>query len=149
VVARKYVSLNIEYPPLPRAFLKILKMANESTEPVMHLTKVTMTTILSERKAVPWKRDIEKTKETQHFITGSSLWLAPVIRKRILSIRYYARCDWSIVLGVLNCMYGTLKWLNFPSKWKFKTFSHSKLCIALRIVTDTLICFRRALEKWT
>ena len=34
MVARKYVSLNIEYPPLPRAFLKILKMANMSpTEP--------------------------------------------------------------------------------------------------------------------
>ena len=32
------------------------------TEPAMHLTKVTMTTILSQRKAGPWKRDIEKTK---------------------------------------------------------------------------------------
>ena len=30
MVARKYVSLNIEYPPLPRAFLKILKMTHES-----------------------------------------------------------------------------------------------------------------------
>ena len=65
MVARKYVSLNIEYPPLPRAFLKILKMANMSpTEPAMHLTKVTMTTILSQRKAGPRKRDIEKTKGT-------------------------------------------------------------------------------------
>ena len=84
MVARKYVSLNIEYPPLPRAFLKILKMANMSpTEPAMHLTKVTMTTILSQRKAGPRKRDIEKTKGTDSilqptFITGSSLWLAPV-----------------------------------------------------------------------
>ena len=65
MVARKYVSLNIEYPPLPRAFLKILKMANMSpTEPAIHLTKVTMTTILSQRKAGPRKRDIEKTKGT-------------------------------------------------------------------------------------
>ena len=64
MVARKYVSLNIEYPPLPRAFLKILKMANMSpTELAMHLTKATMTTILAQRKAEPWKRDIE-TKGT-------------------------------------------------------------------------------------
>ena len=87
MVARKYVSLNIEYPPLPRAFLKILKMENMSQpEPAMHLTKVTMTTILSQRKEGPWKRDIEKTKGTdnrQHFITGSSLWLAPVIKSCI------------------------------------------------------------------
>ena len=58
MVARKYVSLNIEYPPLPRAFLKILKMANMSTtEPAMHLTKDTMTTILSQRKAGPWRKE--------------------------------------------------------------------------------------------
>ena len=64
MVARKYVSLNIEYPPLPRAFLKILKMANmSSTELAMHLTKAAVTTILAQRKAEPWKRDIE-TKGT-------------------------------------------------------------------------------------
>ena len=69
MVARKYVPLNIEYPPLPRAFLKILKMANMSpTEPAMHLTEVTMTTILSQRKAGPWKRDIEKTKGTDSIL---------------------------------------------------------------------------------
>ena len=64
---RKYVFLNIEYPPLPRAFLKILKMANMSPT-AMHLTKVTMTTILSQRKAGPWKRDIEKTKGTDSIL---------------------------------------------------------------------------------
>ena len=64
MVARKYVSLNIEYPLLPRAFLKILKMANmSSTELAMHLTKAAVTTILAQWKAEPWKRDIE-TKGT-------------------------------------------------------------------------------------
>ena len=72
MVARKYVSLNIEYPPLPRAFLKILKMTNmSSTEPAMHLTKVTMTTILSQRKAGLCKRDIEKTKGTDSIGPGN------------------------------------------------------------------------------
>ena len=69
MVARKYVSLSIEYPQLPRDFLKILTMANMSpTEPAMHLNKVTMTTILSQLKAGPWKRDIEKTKGTDSFL---------------------------------------------------------------------------------
>ena len=43
-------------------------MTNMSpTEPTIHLTKVTMTTILSQRKAGPWKRDIEKTKGTDSY----------------------------------------------------------------------------------
>ena len=38
-----------------------------------------MTTILSQRKAGPWKRDIEKTKGTESIsvITGSSLKAGP------------------------------------------------------------------------
>ena len=54
-------------------------MANKnSTEPAIHLSnKVTMTTILSQRKAGPWKRNVEKNEgNAQHFMTGA---LAPVI----------------------------------------------------------------------
>ena len=69
MVARKYVSLNIEYPPLPRAFLKILKMANMSpTEPAMHLNKV----ILWQRfchsgKRGPGNKTLKKRKEQTAF----------------------------------------------------------------------------------
>ena len=53
-------SLNIEFPPLPRAFLKILEMANMSpTEPAMHLTKVTMTTILPQTVQAPVKSPLD------------------------------------------------------------------------------------------
>ena len=100
MVARKYVSLNIEYPPLPRAFLKILKMANMSpTEPAMHLTKVTMTTILSQRKAGPWKRDIEKTKGTD------SLELSTLSR-------FYIRVKiMLLVLGTRECLFSPVNTL--------------------------------------
>ena len=46
--------------------------------PSIATSKVTMTTVLSQRKAGPWKRDIEKAKGTKpHFMTGSSLRLGP------------------------------------------------------------------------
>ena len=83
MVARKYVSQNIEYPSLPRAFLKILKMTNMSpTEPAIHLTKVTMTTILSQRQAGPWKRDIKKKRKEQTAFYNRFQPLADPIKRR-------------------------------------------------------------------
>ena len=52
---------------------------------------ILLTTTLLQRKAEPWKRDIEKNERNrQYFITGSSLWLAPVIKfQKVLELSTY------------------------------------------------------------
>ena len=61
--------LCLEWPPLPRAFRK---MANKnSTEPAIHLRKYSYYDndfVKAERKAVPWKRDFEKTIGTDSIL---------------------------------------------------------------------------------
>ena len=55
VFAHEEVSWNLLFPK---------KLQSLSGMPSIASSKVTMTTILSQRKAGPWKRDIEKTKGT-------------------------------------------------------------------------------------
>ena len=46
--------------------------------PSIASSKVTMTTILSQRKAGPWKRDVEKKKGTDSILRPVPASLAPV-----------------------------------------------------------------------
>ena len=58
VVSRKVVEVFV----LPKVIISLSGM------PSIASSKVTMTTILSQRKAEPWKRDIEKTKGTDSIL---------------------------------------------------------------------------------
>ena len=62
LVARKYVSLNIGELVVPPKVIIFGWNAFDCS------SKVTMTTILSQPKAGPWKRDVEKTKGTDSIL---------------------------------------------------------------------------------
>ena len=61
----KYCSIRrMKYPEFQTGIFGRMESAQMSGMPSITSSKVTMTTILSQRKTGPWKREFEKTKGT-------------------------------------------------------------------------------------